>query len=159
MTCYTRRMKLFDSWFPLKKKLEERKREVFFKERDIWWTHIGINLGHEEDGKSSEALRPVLIVKKFNRHIFLGIPQTTQKKEGIYYFSYRVGTEHRTLLLSQIRVLSSRRLKKKHARMEKRVFAQAREAVVGLVLQQQLRSKNSNPPRERGSESHKGDHL
>jgi mRNA interferase MazF len=47
-----------------------------FKERDIWWVSIGVNVGFEEDGKHEKFLRPVLILKKFNKELFLGIPNS-----------------------------------------------------------------------------------
>ena len=44
--------KNFDGW-NVKKKLADAKlsNAPFFKERDIWWMSIGINVGYEEDGK------------------------------------------------------------------------------------------------------------
>lgn len=50
-------MKNFDSWNELKKGLENTNRlldkEFFFHEREIWWTSLGLNLGHEQDGKNN----------------------------------------------------------------------------------------------------------
>jgi len=45
-------IKDFDAW-NVKKKLTDTKMSSapFFKERDIWWMSIGLNVGYEEDGK------------------------------------------------------------------------------------------------------------
>ena len=43
-------MKFFDNWFKVKPKLEEKNRVPYFKEREIWWTHVGVNIGFEQDG-------------------------------------------------------------------------------------------------------------
>lgn len=44
----------FDSWNQ-KKKIVNNKEHLspLFKERDIWWLSIGINVGFEEDGKKN----------------------------------------------------------------------------------------------------------
>ncbi len=56
-------MKKYDEWNQLKKNLSEKENKVFFRERDVFWASIGINLGYEQDGKGEIFSRPVLIVK------------------------------------------------------------------------------------------------
>lgn len=41
----------FDSWNEQKKQLENTQKTVLFKEREIWWTSIGVNIGNESCGK------------------------------------------------------------------------------------------------------------
>lgn len=48
----------------------------YFHERDIWWYRLGVNIGFEQDGKGSDSSRPVLIIKKFTRHVAWIIPLT-----------------------------------------------------------------------------------
>jgi len=44
----------FDGWIVKKKEYHFRKATPpLFKERDIWWISIGVNVGFEEDGKNS----------------------------------------------------------------------------------------------------------
>ena len=57
----------FDSWAEVKKKIHEKGFNSYFKERDVWWCRLGVNIGDEEDGKGNSFLRPVLVIKKFNR--------------------------------------------------------------------------------------------
>ena len=52
----------FDGWIVKKKEYHYRDSlPPKFKERDIWWVSIGVNIGYEEDGKHEKYLRPVLI--------------------------------------------------------------------------------------------------
>ena len=60
------------------------------RQREIWWCSISINIGVEEDGKNNLYERPILVVRKFNRRHFMGVPLTTKIKEypqrhKIYY--------------------------------------------------------------------------
>ncbi|MFH1145912.1 MAG: hypothetical protein V1707_03050 [bacterium] len=61
-------MKDFFSWHEEKEKLEEIGYDtLLFREGEVWWCSIGLNLGHEQDGKNVFFERPVLVVKKFNK--------------------------------------------------------------------------------------------
>ena len=77
--------KNFNQWSELKKDLDLREKLPTFKQREIWWCHLGLNIGDEENGKNEKYHRPVLVLKKFNNRLFLGVPLTTQIKENPYY--------------------------------------------------------------------------
>ena len=62
-------MKNFDEWNVNKKEIDSREIRVNFSERDVWFIEMGINVGFEQDGKGEDYLRPVLILKKFNKTI------------------------------------------------------------------------------------------
>src|SRR5882762_10483545 len=53
---------------------------VYFHEGDIWWVHLGVNVGYEIDGKSSDFSRPVIILRKYNQYSFLALPLTTNAR-------------------------------------------------------------------------------
>ena len=104
----------FIKWHSHKTKIDQIENRPFFHEREIWFCYLGANIGFEEDG-GKDFLRPVVIVRKFSKEIFWGIPLTnTNKKDAPYYFSFvflREGIEHKnTVLLSQIRLIDARRL-------------------------------------------------
>ena len=40
---------------------------------------MGVNVGHAMDGKNQFYHRPVLIVRKFNPHLFFGVPLTSSQ--------------------------------------------------------------------------------
>lgn len=63
--------KKFNEWNKLKTILHNNNKEQYFKERDIFWASVGVNIGYEQDGKGEIFSRPVLVVKKYSRNIFL----------------------------------------------------------------------------------------
>lgn len=82
----------------------------YFHEREIWWASIGANIGYEENGKNDNYERPVLILKKFNKEIFWGLPLTSKEKTGKYYFTTTHNNKKYSVIISQLRILSSKRL-------------------------------------------------
>lgn len=101
----------FDGWNTRKQNINNTLlSSPYFKERDVWWLAIGINIGYEEDGKSRAFSRPVLIIKKFNSNLFLGIPLSTKVKSSPYYVTIRFKDRSVSAMISQIRAFSSKRL-------------------------------------------------
>lgn len=95
----------FDNWINKKKDCHYKTaKPPMFKERDIWWVSIGVNVGFEEDGKHEKFIRPVLVLRKFNRFMFLGIPMSTRNKDNSYYVKVTVKERIVSVLTSQIRV-------------------------------------------------------
>ncbi len=81
-----------------------------FKEGEIWWCMVGENVGIEMGGKGDFFTRPILIFKKLSKDGFLGIPMSTQDKSGTWYVKVKQSGENVTVVLSQTKVFSSRRL-------------------------------------------------
>ena len=99
----------FDIWNVKKQELSKTER-VYFGKGDIWFASVGKNIGDEEDGKNSDFEHPVLIVRKFNNNIFLGIPLTSNEyKDGKYYHKL-VSFPGSTAILSQVRLFDAKRL-------------------------------------------------
>lgn len=92
----------FDSWNSQKKKAQASHTRPMFKEREVWWCSMGVNIGDEQDGKGKTFLRPILVLKKFNRNIFVGIPLSTQLKDKPYYHHFEFKDVKQSLILSQI---------------------------------------------------------
>ncbi len=101
--------KNFEEWSALKQKIDTKNNPTF-KEGEIWWCSIGLNIGHEENGKNQLFNRPVLVVRKFNRNIFLGIPLTSKIKENKFYHIIYFKDKNQSAMMSQIRVWESKRL-------------------------------------------------
>jgi mRNA interferase MazF len=103
--------KNFDGWNEAKKALELKNEAPNFQFRQVWWCSLGVNVGFEADGKSNDFERPVLILRKFNKFLFIGLPLTTQIKQGEYYYDMPEWNGQKgQALLSQIRVMSAKRL-------------------------------------------------
>jgi mRNA interferase MazF len=120
----------FDGWIKKKKDCHyQTSVPPLFRERDIWWVSVGVNVGFEEDGKNDNYVRPVLVVKKFNREIFLGIPMSTKLKDNKYYVPVSVKQETVSVMISQLRVFSSKRIWNKLAELDEGDFFRVLEEV------------------------------
>lgn len=103
-------MKHFDDWNNVKKCANARNTRALFKEGDVWWCSLGVNVGDEQDGKGRHFSRPVLILKKFNQNIFLGLPLSTAIKENRFYHRLHFKGIDQSVVLSQLRLLDAKRL-------------------------------------------------
>jgi len=101
----------FFKWHTLKAKIDKGPHQVLFRPQEIWWCSIGTNIGVEEDGKHALFERPVLVFRKFGERMFWGLPLTSKiKKDKHFYFMFSLHQKSQTALLSQMRVMSSKRL-------------------------------------------------
>ena len=106
--------KEYGEWHKKKKALNEREDidNIFFREKEVWWTALGVNIGFEQDGKGEEFRRPVLILKKFNKYVVLVVPLTTKiKKDNKYYVLCSIANNSitRMAIISQIRLIDIKR--------------------------------------------------
>jgi mRNA interferase MazF len=129
-------IKDFQKWHNKKEILNEREdaKNIFFREKDVWWVALGVNIGFEQDGKGSEFRRPVLILKKFNPTIFLAVPLTTRIKSNKYYVPIDLGDKiSRTVIISQIRLIDSKRLIDKLGNLRKNEFVRIKKAIKDML--------------------------
>ena len=103
--------KHFDRWNEQKSKLNNTTTTRFFKEREIWFCYLGLNVGNEEDGDTRTLLRPVIILKKLSNKMFFAIPLTRTPRFGKEYFTVIDSHGVSFAMLSQGRTLDNRRLK------------------------------------------------
>ena len=123
----------FTNWHKIKEIIHNRKRAKLFNEREIWWCSLGLNIGDEQDGKNNFFERPVLILKKFNKNIFWGIPLTSQEKNNKYYCQIVYKNREDFLILSQIKLISGKRLLRKVARLPSNSFEKIKEKLKSLL--------------------------
>lgn len=126
----------FQSWHDLKNIIHHKNTDtqIFFHEREIWWCHIGMNIGVEQDGKGKTFSRPILIFKKFNRTMFWAIPLSAQLKNSPYYLEYTDDEMiKRSAIIAQLRLISSRRLINKIGHMHKTEFEKIKKAIRNLL--------------------------
>ena len=120
----------FDKWNELKKKLHFRDEKILFHEREIWWCSLGFNIGFEEDGKNDLFERPVLILRKFSKYVLWALPLTRSHKEGDFYYRIAQGNEEDSVvILSQIRLISSKRLLRRMRTIKENEFNSIRDRV------------------------------
>ena len=121
----------FDRWNKLKKSingLDENER-VYFHEGDIWWVHLGVNVGFEIDGKQREFSRPVVVLRKYNQFSFLALPLTTNAKPNKWRIAIGdVAGRQAFAILSQLRNIDSHRLIEKKGHVDASLLARLKKA-------------------------------
>ncbi len=126
-------MKKFNEWNEVKKEIDTREKSIIFKERDIFWVSIGENIGYEQNGKGEIFSRPVVIVKRFSRNMFFGIPLSTQLKEGNFFFELELLGVKSNALVVQGRLFDVKRLENKIGMMNKNDFEKLKIRVRELL--------------------------
>jgi len=124
----------FDKWNMMKKITNSSFDVKLYHARDIWWCILGTNIGFEQDGKGNSFERPVLILKGLSPNTCLVIPLTTSK----YKHKYRIclgditGVETQ-VILSQMRVIDTKRLTEKIVMLDGATFEIIRKAVKDML--------------------------
>jgi mRNA interferase MazF len=127
-------LNLFIEWTKLKIRLHiQPVKELFFHEREIWWASLGMNIGYEQDGKHETFERPILVIKVFNRHVLWVLPLTNKEKIGKYYFQLEYQGEKSTVILSQLRLISSKRLIRKIRKLPTGEFKEIKDILKSFL--------------------------
>lgn len=125
----------FDGWNSIKKKSHSLDGYMpLYHERQIRWCRIGVNIGFEQDGTGKEFSRPVLVLKAFNRNVCLVIPLTTSTKKNPYHRSLGVVDGNEAfVIISQLRLIDTKRLDQQIITLDKEIFESIRKAVKGML--------------------------
>lgn len=120
----------FDDWNDKKKRLHDSRPNVMFKEGQIWWCSLGINVGEEVLGKGPMYRRPVIVVRKITHGSCVVIPTTTQEKRaGSWYFPFEINGLKRWAMICQIRFISSRRFSSRESSLTESEFRALKKAL------------------------------
>ncbi len=105
-----------------------------YKEREIYYVSLGENVGYEQSGKGNEFIRPVLVLKKFNKTFFYGIPLSTTSKRGKYYFEFNF-LKHKTsvAILSQAKAFDTKRMLNKIGVISKNDFEELKMKLKEII--------------------------
>ena len=124
----------FDSWNEKKKKINDRRNFPFYHHRELWWCSLGVNVGFEQDGSGEENSRPVLILKGLSRETCLVIPLTTSTgKHKLRPSIGLVEEKEAHALLSQIKVIDTKRLIRKIGQLDKKIFENIRKIAKDML--------------------------
>jgi mRNA-degrading endonuclease toxin of MazEF toxin-antitoxin module len=124
----------YSLWHETKTKIQNEKNRPYFHDREIWFCSLGLNIGSEQDGKGEEYLRPVVVLKKFNNQVCLVVPLTKNHKKGIHYFSFSyIENLISTAIISQIRLVDSKRLEYKSGNMSENDFSLLKQKLTQLL--------------------------
>lgn len=110
-------MKNFDNWNTLKKEIEKKPKAPLFREGEIWWSHFGLNVGYELDGKNNSYERPVYVFSKHNENHFLGVALTSSENENAWRLSVAHSEKTLTFNFSQMKTMSAKRLIRRMAKL------------------------------------------
>ncbi len=125
----------FDAWNSKKQALHSHANELFYKEREVWWCSLGVNIGLEQDGKGKNFDRPIIILKGFNTRAFLAVGLTSKVKIGKYYFPVGlVGGKEAIAVISQVRFFDTKRLIKKIGTINEERFQALKEMLKYMLF-------------------------
>lgn len=126
-------MKDFDTWNSHKKAINDSGGKLY-SERDIWWCSLGVNVGFEQDGTGKSYERPVVVLRGFSRAVCLVVPLTTSTKENKYHVALgEVDDKPAAAIISQVRLVDTKRFIDKIGMLDKEKFAEIKNAVKGLL--------------------------
>ncbi len=123
----------FDKWNEKKKLLDKKDINFFFKESEVWWCSVGINVAVESCGKGNTFRRPILILKKLSNDAFIGIPLSTQSKFGSWFTFVSILGLKRCALLYQVRMVSANRLQRRVTALDSEDFALVKQKLEKLL--------------------------
>jgi mRNA interferase MazF len=124
----------FVSWIKYKIFLNNKSNLPRFNEAEVWWCSMGINIGKEIDGKSEKYNRPVLILRKFNREQFWGVPLTSKSKNNeLFYHKVIIKDKDSFIHLTQIRTFDVRRLQDRITKVSATDLTQIKRKLVTLL--------------------------
>ncbi len=124
----------FQKWHDKKSQIDEIEKRPFFHEQEIWFCHLGTNIGFEQDGSGDDFQRPVVIVRKFNGEVCWVTPLSKTDKRNKYYFPFQFDDKTTSVaILSQIRLLDARRLSRKIGAMKEDDFKKLINKIKALL--------------------------
>lgn len=117
----------FNKWNTEKQYINSTDHHPYFSEREIWWCALGVNIGVEVDGKNGKFERPALILKYLNKDMTLVVPLTTKSKEDKNHIQIRIEDMTSYAKISQIKVISSKRLLRKISTLPEDEFLKVKQ--------------------------------
>ena len=126
----------FEGWHRHKKHIDAQENPPTFKEREIWWCSVGVNVGYEIDGKNEFFNRPVLVFRKFSKRLFWGIPLSSKIKSNPHYYNFKLNNKDQSANLTHLRLYDSKRLTHHMGKLPTRQFKHIQEEIIKKVLRQ-----------------------
>lgn len=123
----------FDGWNE-RKKFVDSKESLFCHEREIWWCVLGVNIGFEENGTGHSYRRPVLILKPLSAQTSVAVPLTTSRHiHPLRFWLGNVVGKDASAVLSQFRVIDTRRLTQKMGTLDPQIFEDIRKTIKDML--------------------------
>lgn len=120
----------FEGWSEKKQTIDRRPDAPFYHEREVWWCSLGVNVGFEQDGTGKNYDRPVVIMRGFNAQTCVALALTGKRKVGKFYVPIgEIEGRQASVILSQIRLVDTKRLIRKMSTLDEDTFATVRDAL------------------------------
>lgn len=129
--------KEYDLWNELKKQIQSDTSEpdYFPKEGEVWMSSLGKNIGFEQNGSGTNFSRPILVVKKFNNHMFWCASLSTKQKKFDFYYNFTdPNGEKVSVILAQLKLVSVKRLKRKLYDISSNDLTKVRDKLRGFLV-------------------------
>lgn len=128
-------IEIFQTWIKLKFQIHNNgQRPLFYQERDVWWANFGQNVGDETNGKGDKFMRPVVVIRKFNKSICLVVPLSSVLKENPFYYPIEFNNRKNSVLISHLRTVDTRRFVKKMARLTPQDFKKINDEILKMIF-------------------------
>lgn len=126
----------FDVWNKVKKRLDFQKETpgYFPKRGEVWMCILGKNIGYEQNGSGESFSRPVLVLTKFNNHMFWCVPLSTKQKAFDFYYNFTdPNMNNVSAILAQLRIMSVKRLRRKMYELPNRDVQVIRGMLIKMI--------------------------
>jgi mRNA-degrading endonuclease toxin of MazEF toxin-antitoxin module len=123
----------FDSWNNKKKEIDDGGKNKLYHTRELWWCSLGVNIGSEQDGTGENHDRPVLIIKGLSKNTCIILPLTSSLEKHKMRISVgKVQGKEASVMISQIRVIDTKRLIYKIGFLDKKIFTEITKTIKSL---------------------------
>lgn len=122
----------FDTWNEQKREIDrstfDRKHgQPLPKQRGVWMCRFGKKIGVEMNGGGSNFSRPALVIKRFNHEQYWVVPLSTRQKPLDFYLNFTEKSgQPASAVLSQMRLVSVKRMKRFMYTMPEETFDEVR---------------------------------
>ena len=79
-------------------------------------------------------MRPVVVIKKYNRNLCLIVPTSSKLKENKYYYKIKYKGQYYSALVSQMRALDAKRFTKKIAELSQKELTELKGYIIILTF-------------------------
>lgn len=125
--------KEFEKWNEIKIILHDKEVRKLYHVREVWWCALGFNIGFEQNGDGENYQRPVLILKGLSGNTCLIAPLTSSlHKHPMRIPIGRIANKEASALISQIRVIDTKRLINKVCFIDKSIFENLKKIVKNM---------------------------
>lgn len=124
----------FDGWNTKKQNIDTSESTRFYREREVWWCHLGLNIGSEQDGSGKKFARPVLILKGLSKTTCFIVPLTTSAESHAFRVPLGVvDGRPAQAIISQMRVVDTRRFINRMDTISQNLFEKVQTSAAKLI--------------------------